>query len=364
MTRQGQFNRCFTLLLVLASLLGLANATATVPLPQPPKCGSYLSATDIDGSNLPGSGKHTKNDKYCVKLCKKTAGCTASVRNNGTGHCYLKRADIDTIVPTAHPHFTSHILCEKDIKEVKPVKPVKVECGKWLQGKDLPGRNLPGSGKHTKNLKYCWKLCQNTKSCNSVVRSRGGHCYMKNVDLNNVHTTDSHGFATKYKCPPKAPKAPKAKCGKAIAGVDIAGLNLPGSGTNTKDLHWCKKLCKNSKDGCNAVAMSENGDCYLKKVDVKKAELNPRDRFTSFMFCPPKESPKKCKGKDLGEACECPKGVKWCNSKKHNPCCKGMCLPVLNDTVPTRKLAGISPPAMECRMPGPVIRPRAEVDDK
>jgi hypothetical protein len=116
-----------------------------------------------------------------------------------------------------------------------------------------------------------------------MVRNNNGDCYLKSDSASTFTIKDDPSFTSYILCSTPPPMG--NVCGKVYTNTDVAGGNLPGSGTETKSMKQCLKLCRYSKDGCNAAIRSNEGFCYLKRVDVSTVELVP-SRLTSYLFCP------------------------------------------------------------------------------
>lgn len=185
-------------------------------------CDTVLVNTNVPGKNLPGSGAKMSTMQGCIDLCTNTATCTAVTRIPN-GKCYMKAVDKDVAVE-AKVGLTSHIACAGATTPASPPPETEgTQCGKFMANWDLPGANLSGSGKKVSSNEECVNLCSTTAHCNSVVRTSGGKCYMKNVD-ENVALVAKSGLTSYISCAESTPGVHKYTGCKGPGGWDLDEL--------------------------------------------------------------------------------------------------------------------------------------------
>lgn len=65
------------------------------------------------------------------------------------------------------------------------------ECGEWVDGGDLFGHDIPGSGSLTAGRDACMKLCEATEGCNAVTyKIYSDKCWLKEVPEGLTHVRD------------------------------------------------------------------------------------------------------------------------------------------------------------------------------
>lgn len=78
-------------------------------------CGQFVAGTDIPGTNI-GEGYTASNDE-CLQFCTDTEGCSAMVRDDDSGGCFLKSVDAATVEHVATLGLTSLLVCDGAVAE-------------------------------------------------------------------------------------------------------------------------------------------------------------------------------------------------------------------------------------------------------